>query len=75
METYRVVKRVAPGRKLSLEDLPFQTGDEVEVVVRGQKPAQDAGARYPLRGKPVRYLRPFEGVDEHEWAPEHHEHE
>ena len=56
METYRVVKRVAPGGTLSLEDLPFQTGDKVEVVVRGQKTGQDTGDRYPLRGKPVRYL-------------------
>ena len=67
METYRVVKKVRPGRKLSLEDLPFQAGDKVEIVVRGQKEGQTAGDRYPLRGKPVRYLRPFEGVDENEW--------
>ena len=67
METYRVVKRVAPGRKLSLEDLPFQAGDKVEVVVRGQKKEQGPGDHYPLRGKPVRYLLPFEGVDENAW--------
>lgn len=67
MEIYRVVKRVASGRKLLLDDLPFRAGDRVEVVVRGHKQGQVTGDRYPLRGKPVRYLQPFEGVDENEW--------
>lgn len=67
METYRVVKKVASGRKLLLDDLPFRAGDRVEVVVRSQKRGQGTGDRYPLRGKPVRYLQPFEGVDENQW--------
>ena len=65
--TYRVVKEVADGRTLSLEDLPFQAGDEVEVVVRSQARKSASLDRYPLRGKPVRYLRPLEGVDVDDW--------
>ncbi len=67
METYRVVKRVAPGGKLLLDDLPFRPGDKVEVVVKSQERRQHIGDRYPLRGKPVRYLQPFDGVDEDQW--------
>lgn len=67
IKTYRVVKTVADGRRLSLEDLPFQAGDEVEVVVRSQARKAASHERYPLRGKPVRYLRPLEGVDVDDW--------
>jgi hypothetical protein len=71
METYRVVKRVASGGKLSLNDLPFRAGDSVEVVVRGQKRGPSTSDRYPLRGKPVRYLLPFESVDKNQWEVLH----
>ena len=67
METYRVVKTVAAGRKLLLDNLPFRAGDRVEVVVKSQERGQCAGDRYPLRGKPVRYLQPFDSVDEDQW--------
>ena len=67
MDVYRVVKRIAPGGRLSLRNLPFQPGDRVEVIVRSQKDAGGDGEPYPLRGKPVHYLDPFESVDENEW--------
>ena len=66
MEIYRVETKVAGDRTLKLEGLPFQGGDEVEVIVRARRPARD-GNDYPLRGKPIRYIEPLKSIDEDEW--------
>jgi hypothetical protein len=67
MEVYRVEPKVSTGGTLVLEGLPFQQGQDVEVTVRSREPAKNGDERYPLAGKPVRYLDPFEGVDQDEW--------
>ena len=66
MEVYRVETKVAGDGTLNLEKLPFKEGDEVEVIIRARRHAQN-GKRYPLRGKPVRYIEPFKSVDEDQW--------
>lgn len=66
MKDYRVESRVSSGGSLTIRGLPFQAGDEVEVIVLGRKPRKE-GERYPLRGMPVRYLDPFGSVAEGDW--------
>ena len=66
MEVYRVETKVKGDRTVTLEGLPFEGGDEVEVIIRALRQAQK-GKDYPLRGKPVRYIDPFKSVDEDEW--------
>jgi hypothetical protein len=66
MEIYRVETKVQGDGTLTLQGLPFQGGDEVEVIVRARRQVCES-RDYPLRGKPVRYLWPFEGVDTDEW--------
>jgi hypothetical protein len=53
--------------KLSIGGLPFRKGDEVEVIVLIQERAKTARERYPLRGTPISYHQPFDGVAEDEW--------
>lgn len=67
METYRTETRVTHDGTLTIEGLPFREGDMVEVIVRGREPFRIKDNRYPLRGKPVRYAEPFDGVAEEEW--------
>ncbi len=67
MQDYRVETRVSNDKSLTLRDLPFKAGDQVEVVVRSHEHPERNGKRYPLRGTPVRYVEPFRGVAEQDW--------
>jgi hypothetical protein len=66
MQAYRTETTIFQDGKLSINGLPFRKGDEVEVIVLGQK-REATGERYPLRGKPVTYHQPFDSVAEDEW--------
>lgn len=49
---------------LVLTNLPFHAGDAVEVIVL---PRINTVKSYPLRGKPVVYVDPFEPVAQNDW--------
>jgi len=68
METYRTATTVSDDGTLIIRGLPFRPGDKVEVTVRSRKRKHRRGDRYPLRGKPIRYVNPYESVAENDWA-------
>jgi len=70
MEAYKVKAVLKQNGTLVLEQLPFQTGEHVEVIViRLSHPAQeDASVDYPLRGTVLRYDDPFAPVAESDWG-------
>lgn len=65
--THRVEAVLAEDGKLSLDHLPFQAGQAVEVIVR---PVRSTGAAPtpPLPGTILRYDDPFEPVAEGDWS-------
>jgi hypothetical protein len=67
MEIYRTEAVVSTNRTLTIEGVPFDAGDKVEVIVRVQEEAATSDNRYPLRGKSIRLVEPFESVAENEW--------
>jgi hypothetical protein len=69
MSVHRVEARIDQDGTLTLDDLPFRAGEEVEVLIRelSSKPVDD-GDPYPLRGLPVRYEAPTAPVAENEWG-------
>jgi hypothetical protein len=67
MPDYRVETTVSNDRSLTITGLPFEAGDQVEVIIRSQEHPKKNGKRYPLRGKPVRYTDPFRSVAEEDW--------
>jgi hypothetical protein len=67
MQTYRVETKVSRNRTLTIKGLPFQVGEKVEVIVRRHERERERRGRYPLRGKPIRYLDPFASVAESDW--------
>lgn len=67
MQIHRMETTIPSNGTLIIKGLPFQSGDKVEVIVRSQVPKQEIGERYPLRGKPIQYIDPFESVAEDEW--------
>lgn len=52
---------------LTVRGLPTLAGHKVDVVVRDCAPGKRHGKRYPLKGTPVQYVRPFDGVAEDDW--------
>ena len=65
MQAYRIEMILAQDGIITLNDLPFQEGETVEVIVLPfPSPMQDG---YPLRGKPVAYLEPAEPVACEDW--------
>ncbi len=53
MKTFRTEITISEDKTLTIKELPFPTGDKVEVVVRSSKRRKKRGERYPLRGKPI----------------------
>lgn len=68
MQDYRAETEVGGDGSLTLKGLPFRPGDRVEVVVRRHKAVGGNGDRYPLRGKPVRLINPFDPVAQEDWG-------
>lgn len=66
MVTYRTETVVSRERVLVIRGVPFRPGERVEVIVLS-RPSRMREERYPLRGKPIRYERPFESVAEEDW--------
>ncbi|NKB25841.1 MAG: hypothetical protein GKR87_16010 [Kiritimatiellae bacterium] len=59
---------VSPDGTLTLRDLSLLAGHVVEVLVRDcSSDRKEMSERYPLRGTPVEYKHPFEGVAEGDW--------
>ena len=67
MQMYRVKATVSNDGMVTIKELPFRAGDNVEVVVRGYWREGERSWDYPLRGKPIRYLDPFKSVAEDDW--------
>jgi hypothetical protein len=67
MLAHRIEAIVAQDKTLTLQNLPFQSGEHVEVIILSQ-PQRDVGQnRYPLRGIPTQYTDPTEPVAEDDW--------
>jgi len=82
MKVYETI--VSQKGKIVLEGLPVEPGDKVTVIVFKEVPKSKGckhpllgkvkickipkGRKYSLRGKPVVYKRPFDGVAEEDWA-------
>ncbi len=67
MNAHRIETILAQDGKLTLNDLPFQAGDAVEVIITACSEKVDKHHHYSLRGKPVQYDDPFEPIAAEEW--------
>lgn len=67
MNAHRVETTIDQDGTLTLNDLPFQAGAEVEVIILERPPTQSGDNPYPLRDQPVQYDAPTEPVAENEW--------
>jgi len=67
MNAHRVEAVVGSGKTLTLKDLPFNEGEEIEVIVLGRKKGGKNKKASSLRGTLLKYEEPFEPVAEENW--------
>ncbi len=67
LPAHRVETTLEQDGTLTLEHLPFQAGQQVEVIILPYSGEATIGNSYPLRGLPVRYERPTDPVAEDDW--------
>ena len=67
MPKYHTEATISEGKALTIKGLPFQVGDKVDVLVESRRHQNVSGNKYPLKGKPINYVGPFESVSENDW--------
>lgn len=60
MNPHRIEIELTDNGKLLLQNLPFNKGDEVEIIILERNSAKIAPNSYPLKGTVVSYEEPFE---------------
>lgn len=60
MNAHRIETALTENGKLSLQNLPFKKGDEVEIIILDRSSPKNNADSYPLRGTVIRYDNPFE---------------
>ncbi len=67
LQAHKIETTLTQDGTLTLDRLPFQAGQAVEVIVLPNSPSSPSHDLYSLRGLPVRYDRPTEPVADEEW--------
>ncbi len=67
MQAFRVETIVQEDGSLIIKDLPFDSGEVVEVIILPQHLPGTQPKAYPLRGTKVIYHDPFKSVAESDW--------
>ena len=68
MFTIQVHAAVGTDGTLTINNVPLPAGTPVELTIRAPSVVSPAEVTYPLRGKPVTYIDPFEpAVPESDW--------
>ncbi|MDQ3637652.1 MAG: hypothetical protein M3426_06605 [Actinomycetota bacterium] len=67
MEAYRTNVVVHDDGTVVIENLPFQKGQRLEVILLERTRDSANASSRALRGEPVRYVDPFDSVAEDEW--------
>lgn len=67
MNSHRLEIALTENGKITLDNLPFQAGETVEIVISLQQKISSPHNSFPLEGSVSYYHDPFEPVAEDEW--------
>ncbi|CAN5746980.1 hypothetical protein BH23ACT11_BH23ACT11_11020 [soil metagenome] len=67
MEAYRTDVTVDKDGNVVINKPPFRKGEKLEAILLRQAEEVTQTKTYSIRGEPVRYVNPFDGVDEDHW--------
>ncbi len=65
-QAYRIHSQVSADGTLKLDNLPFEPGEDVEIIVLAEE-RRVREDRYPLRGTPLQYHDPTSPVAGDDW--------
>ena len=65
---YQIETQIQEDGKIILENLPFQKGESITVIISQNKQEIVIENQYPLHGTKIEYKEPFEAVAEDEWS-------
>ena len=67
MHAYRIETTLQKDGTVTLDHIPFQAGDPVEIIILARTPEGQPIDNYSLRGTHVQYLDPSEPVAQNDW--------
>jgi hypothetical protein len=67
MLAHRIETTINQDKTLTLENLPFRSGEQVEVIILSRPRRESGQNQYPLRGITVQYTDPTEPVAQDDW--------
>lgn len=67
MLAHRLEATINPNRTLTLENLPFHSGEQVEIIILSRPRRTSEQVEYSLRGTVVQYIEPMEPVAQDDW--------
>ncbi len=67
MQAYAYELSMGESGVLTIKNLPFRTGDKIEVIIIPRPKLKHDKKRYPFWGKPITYLNPTDPVAEEDW--------
>jgi hypothetical protein len=67
MLAHRIEAIINQDKTLTLENLPFYSGEQVEVIILSRPLRETGQNRYPLRGTTIQYTDPTEPVAQDDW--------
>jgi hypothetical protein len=67
MKVYAYEHTIGQNGVLTLTDLPFNAGEEIEVIIIPRAKLKTDKKRYPFWGKPITYLNPTDPIAEADW--------
>lgn len=70
MLAHRIETTINQDKTLLLENLPFHSGEKVEVIILVHLPQQTEQNYYPLRGTVIQYIDRTETVAQNDWEVE-----
>jgi hypothetical protein len=67
MLVHRIETTINQDKTLTLENLPFHSGEQVEVIILSRSRRESRQNRYSLRGTIIQYTDPTEPVAQDDW--------
>ena len=68
MQAYRVETVLQSNGTVTLQHLPFQAGETIEIIVLACPTEAKVSKSYPLRGTDIQYVQPTEPVAQDDWG-------
>jgi hypothetical protein len=66
-QTFQIETVVSSSHILTIRGIPFRAGERVKVIIVSLPKSQN-GERYPLHGKAVHFVSPYDSVAESDWT-------